>query len=113
MIDLFDHGVFLDKRNIPIISPKASNQISELEIQQHIQQIFEATIVNKLWNADSVFLYCYPMDESTCKALIRQSSNNRGNLLNYFLVNGYKDKWNEKLQAWVGHGDGYGCYLQG
>ncbi|KAJ5261058.1 hypothetical protein N7478_011653 [Penicillium angulare] len=93
MITLFSNGALLDKRNIPIISPKSDNQITLNTVQQHIQQIFEATIVNKLWNADDVFLYCYPMDEDT--------------------FNGYADKWTAELQGWVDYDDGYGCYLQG
>ncbi|KAJ5116978.1 hypothetical protein N7456_001326 [Penicillium angulare] len=92
MITLFDNGVLLDKRNIPIISPKSDNQIYLNEIEDRIQQIFQASVVNKLWNADEVFLYCYPMDEDT--------------------FNGYSDKWTAELQGWVDYDDGYGCYLQ-
>ncbi|KAJ5798433.1 uncharacterized protein N7503_007729 [Penicillium pulvis] len=93
LIDLFDHGALLDERTIPIISSTSDNQITMEEVQTKIQQIFEASLVNKLWNADTVFVYCYPMDEDT--------------------FNGYADKWNADLQSWVDQDDGFGCYLQG
>lgn len=66
MLKLFDHGAFLAQQDIPIVSPAADNQITLDQVEKYVLNIWDAAVVNKLWNQDTVFLYCYPMSKDTC-----------------------------------------------
>ncbi|KAJ5219442.1 uncharacterized protein N7498_001541 [Penicillium cinerascens] len=92
MADMFEHGAFLDSLQIPIIS-NASTHVPLTTVESQVMQIWDATVINSIWNAESVFLYCYPMSEAE---FTKKSG-----------------KYNSDLQAWVDQDDGYGCYLQG
>lgn len=69
MVDMFAHGTWLDERQIPLISTLANVSVSVDNITSQITEIWDAAVVNSLWNAEGMFLYCYPMSEAQCTLL--------------------------------------------
>lgn len=67
MVSLFENGVFLREENMPLISTNVTNSKSDTEISIALNYIWDASVINSLWNQSQIFLYCYPMSEDECR----------------------------------------------
>jgi hypothetical protein len=117
MVSLFENGAFLREETMPLISTNTSNLVTTTEISTDLNYVWDAAIVNTLWNQSSVFLYCYPMSEDDCMIraiiLVFLVSHELMELPMEILVNSNSGKYPTDLQAWISQDSGYGCYLQG
>ncbi|KAL1969871.1 hypothetical protein VTN77DRAFT_7380 [Rasamsonia byssochlamydoides] len=64
MVSLFEKGVFLDERKIPILTSSANaTKITQGQVTDWNLDVLDAAVVNLCWNQANVFLYCYEMSE--------------------------------------------------